>query len=159
MPLWGTRDSFAIANTVAVNNLVATTTVTGTNTAFTTTLDVGDTIVIQGTRSKVASITNATSLVISTAWSGSNVSSANATGQDTPKYLPEYDISSNLIFGVSNAEAFVANNNANGISTPGWIRRQTYHDMHGNLRRKTEILVAMNDLTSDAPDDDTVQDS
>lgn len=159
MPLWGTRDSFAIANTVAVNNLVATTTVTGTNTAFTTTLDVGDTIVIQGTRSKVASITNATSLVISTAWSGSNQSGVTATGQDTPKYLPEYDISSNLIFGVSNAEAFVANNSSNGISTPGWIRRQTYHDMHGNLRRKTEILVAMNDLTSDAPDDTTVQDS
>ena len=159
MPLWGTRDSFAIANTIAVNNLVATTTVTGTGTAFTTEVDIGDTIVLTGTRNKVTAVTNATSLTIASAWSGANTTGATATGQDTPKYLLAADISSNLIFGVSNAEAFVANNNANGISTPGWIRRQTYHDMHGNLRRKTEILVAMNDLTSDAPDDTVVQDS
>lgn len=159
MPLWGTRDSFSVSGTVTVTNTVNTTTVTGSSTFFAANTDIGDTLVIAGKRRQIAAIASNTSLTINTEWDGANQSGVTATGQDTPKYLPASDISGNLIFGVSNAEAFVANNSSNGISTPGWIRRQTYHDMHGNLRRKTEILVAMNDLTSDAPDDTTVQDS
>ncbi|NDG31932.1 hypothetical protein EB118_17890 [bacterium] len=158
MPLWGTRDSFSITGTA--NTVNTSTTVTGNAAAvFTTELDIGDTIVINGVRRRVSAISAANSLTIDPAWATANVSGATITGQDTPKYLSVSDISGNLIFGVSNAEAFVANNTANGISTPGWIRRQTYHDMHGNLRRKTEILVAMNNLTGDAPDDATVQDT
>ena len=159
MPLWGTRDSFSVSGTIAVSNLVNTTTVTGTSTVFTANTDIGDTLVIAGKRRRISNIVSNTSLTIGDAWDGANQSGTTVTGQDTPKYLSAADISGNLIFGVSNAEAFIANNTANGISTPGWIRRQTYHDMHGNLRRKTEILVAMNDLTSDAPDDTTVQDT
>jgi len=159
MPLWGTRDSFSVSGTVTVTNTVNTTTVTGSSTFFAANTDIGDTIVIAGKRRKITAIGSNTSLTIGDAWDGANQSGVTATGQDTPKYLSVSDISGNLIFGVSNAEAFVANNTANGISTPGWIRRQTYTDMHGNLRKKTEILVAMNDLTNDAPDDTVVQDS
>ena len=159
MPLWGTRDSFSVSGTVSITNTVNTTTVTGSSTFFAANTDIGDTLVIAGKRRQIAAIASNTSLTINTEWDGANQSGVTATGQDTPKYLLAADISGNLIFGVSNAEAFIANNTSNGISTPGWIRRQTYHDMHGNLRRKTEILVAMNDLTNDAPDDTTVQDS
>jgi hypothetical protein len=159
MPLWGTRDSFSVSGTVTVTNTVNTTTVTGSSTFFAANTDIGDAIVIAGKRRKITAIASNTSLTIGDAWDGANQSGVTATGQDIPKYLTVGDVSGNLIFGVSNAEAFIANNTSNGISTPGWIRRQTYHDMHGNLRRKTEILVAMNDLTSDAPDDATVQDS
>ncbi|NBW58348.1 hypothetical protein EBR43_11340 [bacterium] len=159
MPLWGTRDSFSVSGTITVSNLVNTTTVTGTSTFFTSNTDIGDTLVIDGKRRKITAIASDTSLTIGNAWDGSNQSSVTVTGQDTPKYLSVSDISGNLIFGVSNAEAFIANNIANGISTPGWIRHQAYTDMHGNARKKTEILVAMNDLTSDAPDDTVVKDS
>lgn len=157
MPLWGTRDSFSVAGTVAVTN--SSTTVTGTSTFFTANTDIGDAIVIDGKRRKITAIASNTTLTIGDAWDNANASGLTVTGQDIPKYLPASDVSGNLIFGVSNAEAFIANNTANGISTPGWIRRQTYTDMHGRLRRKTEILVAMNDLTNDAPDDTVVQDT
>ena len=159
MPLWGTRDSFSLTGTVAVTNTVNDTIVVGTGTAFTTELDIGDTIIINANRRKVVAIANNTYLTIDPLWNHANVSGGTATGQDTPKYLVSADVSGNLIFGVSNSESFVANNNANGISTPGWIRHKTYTDMHGNARKKTEIIVAMTNLTSDAPDDTVVQDS
>ncbi|NBX98131.1 hypothetical protein EB118_17455 [bacterium] len=159
MPLWGTRDSFSITGTVAVTNTINDTWVVGTGTAFTTEVNIGDTLVIAGIRRKVVSVSNNTYLNIDPVWTAANQSGATITGQDTPKYLYATDVSGNLIFGVSNAESFIANNNANGISTPGWIRHKRYTDMHGNARKKTEIIVAMTNLTSDAPDDDTVQDT
>lgn len=159
MPLWGTRDSFSLTGTVVVTNTVNDTTVVGTGTAFTTELNIGDTIIINANRRKVVAIANNTYLTIDPLWNHANVSGGTATGQDTPKYLVSADVSGNLIFGVSNSESFVANNNANGISTPGWIRHVRYTDVHGNARKKTEIIVAMNDLTSDAPDDTIVQDT
>ena len=52
MALWGTRDSFAITGTVSVAN--GSTTVTGNaNTVFTTQLNIGDALVINGKRRKV----------------------------------------------------------------------------------------------------------
>lgn len=161
MALWGLRDSFSISGTVAVVNTGSLSTyVIGTSTSFTANLEIGDSIQFPGgKRRKVTSIANDTYLVINTAWDGANLTGATITGQDSPKYVPGDEISGNLIFGVSNTEAALANNTSNGIYTPGWIRRQYYEDMHGNLRRKTEILVAVNTLTSDAADDNVVQDS
>lgn len=160
MALWGTRDSFAIANTVSVSNTVDTSTVTGTNTAFTTEIDIGDTLVIDGKRRKVTAIANATSLTIGTAWDGANQSGATITGQDTPKYVTAAEIAANNIIGVDDTEAALAANKARGINTPGWMKYVTYTDMHGNTRYKTEPLVVMSAaVTSDAPDDDIAADS
>ena len=161
MSLWGTRDSFSISGTIAVVNTGSLSTyVIGTSTAFTSNLEVGDSIQFPGgKRRQITSIANDTYLVINTAWDGANLTGATITGQDSPKYVLGSEISGNLIFGVTNTEAALANNTANGISTPGWIRRQYYSDMHGNLRKQTEVLVSMNNLTSDAADDDVVQDT
>ena len=38
----------------------------------------------------------------------------------------------------------------------GWVGINTYTDMHGNFRVKTETLVAMSSLTGDQKTDDTV---
>ena len=54
MALWGTRDSFSITGTANVSNAVATTTVTGTGTAFDTEVNIGDALVIAGKRRKVS---------------------------------------------------------------------------------------------------------
>ena len=144
MALWGTRDSFAITGTIAAVNTSST--VTGTNTTFTTTLEVGDGLVINGKRRKVTEITSNTVLTIDTAWNVANTSNTTITGQDLPKY-------------VSTAE-IVANNRIRGLSTPGWNNYVTYTDMHGATRHKTEPLIVISGgLSGDAPDDTVAEDS
>ena len=159
MALWGTRDSFAITGTVSVAN--TTTTVTGNaNTVFTTQLNVGDTLVINGKRRRVNAISAANNLTIGTAWDTANVSAGTITGQDTPIYVSAEEISSNNIVGIDNTEAGVANNRIRGLSTPGWNKYVTYSDMHGRTRHKTEPLIVISGgLTSDAPDDTVAEDS
>ena len=159
MALWGTRDSFAITGTVSVAN--TTTTVTGdANTVFTTQLNVGDTLVINGRRRRVNAISAANNLTIGTAWNTANVSAGTITGQDTPIYVSAEEISSNNIVGIDNTEAGVANNRIRGLSTPGWNKYVTYTDMHGTTRHKTEPLIVISGgLSGDAPDDTVAEDS
>ena len=160
MALWGTRDSFAVTGTANVSNAVATTTVTGTGTAFDTEVNIGDALVIDGKRRKVAAVGSATSITIATAWDGANQTGATITGQDVPKYVTAAEVASNNIIGVDDTEATLAANKARGINTPGWTKFVTYTDMHGTTRYKTEPLVVMSSaVTSDAPDDTIAADS
>ncbi len=160
MALWGTRDSYAITGTANVSNSVATTTVSGTGTAFTTEVDIGDALVIDGKRRKVTEIGSATSITIGDAWDGANQTGATITGQDIPKYVTVAEVSSNNIIGVDDTEATLAANKARGINTPGWTKYVTYTDMHGTTRYKTEPLVVMSAATTgDAPDDSVAADS
>lgn len=161
MALWGTRDSFSVTGTVDVSNTVNTTTVTGdANTVFTTELQIGDALVIDGKRRKVSAISAANSLTIGTAWDGANQTGATITGQDVPKYVTAAEVASNNIIGVDDTEATLAANKARGINTPGWTKFVTYTDMHGTTRYKTEPLVVMSSaVTSDAPDDTIAADS
>ena len=158
MALWGTRDSFAITGTIAAVNTSST--VTGTNTTFTTTLDVGDGLVINGKRRKITAITSNTVLTIDTAWDVANVSGVTITGQDLPKSSPTADIVANNIIGIDTTEAGIANNRIRGLSTPGWNNYVTYTDMHSGTRHKTETLVVLSgSMSGDAPDDTVAEDS
>ena len=160
MALWGTRDSFSITGTANVSNAVATTTVTGTGTAFDTEVNIGDALVIAGKRRKVTDIGSATSITIGTAWDGANQTGATITGQDIPKYVTAAEVAANNIIGVDDTEAQLAANKARGITTPGWTKYVTYTDMHGTTRYKTEVLVVMSSATTgDAPDDSVAADS
>jgi hypothetical protein len=149
MPLWGKRDSFAITGTVSVND--TETTVTGSGTAFTTELDIGDMITISGSKYKVVAITDNETLTISPAFDGTNVSGGTITGQDTPKYLLPAD--GRNTFGVDVTEAQVNTRDA------GWVKRNTYTDIHGRSRDKREVLVALSSISSDAADDTVYPDS
>ena len=159
MALWGTRDSFAITGTVSVAN--GSTTVTGNaNTVFTTQLNIGDALVINGKRRKVTGIASANTLTIDTAWDAANVSAGTITGQDTPAYVPTAEIVANNIIGIDTTEAGIANNRIRGLSTPGWNKYVTYTDMHSRTRHKTETLVVLGaGVSSDAPDDTVAEDS
>ena len=158
MATWGLRDSFAIAGTIAAVNTSAT--ITGTNTTFTTTLEVGDGLVINGKRRKVVGITSNTVLTMDTAWNVANVSGVTIIGQDTPKYVPTADLVANNIIGIDTTEAGIANNRIRGLSTPGWNNYVTYTDMHGTTRNKTETLVVLSgSMSGDAPDDTVAEDS
>ena len=159
MALWGTRDSFAITGTISVAN--NSTTVTGNASAvFTTEINIGDALVINGKRRKVTEISSANTLTIDTAWDTANVSAQTITGQDTPVYVTTSEIVANNIIGVDTTEAGVAANKARGINTPGWTKYVTYTDMHSVTRYKVEPLVVMGSgVSSDAPDDSVAADS
>ncbi len=160
MALWGTRDSYSITGTANVSNSVATTTVTGTGTAFDTEVNIGDALVIAGKRRQVGAIGSATSITINTAYDGANQTGATITGQDIPKYVTAAEVEANNIIGVDDTEAALAANKARGINTPGWTKYVTYTDMHGTTRHKAEVLVVMSAATTgDAPDDSVAADS
>ena len=54
-----------------------------------------------------------------------------------------------VVVGVDQTEAGVAATTAYAVAHAGWVGIQTYTDMHGNLRVKSETLVAMSGITSD----------
>ena len=65
------------------------------------------------------------------------------------------------IYGVDNAEQTVVNGktgDARKYAAPhaGWVGINTYMDMHGKLRVKTETLVAINIASGDQNTDDTI---
>lgn len=64
-----------------------------------------------------------------------------------------------ITYGVDAVEENVASNKAKGMQHAGWVRRVTYTDAQGNVRNKTETLVAMGSMTGDAADDSVVADA
>ena len=156
MALWGSRDTFTLTGTAFANSTVNTSILTGTGTVFSTELEVGDTIVVNGVTRKVTAIASNTSLTFEPAWTAANVAGT-VTGQDTPKYLAANSATvqssqfanTTLLYGV---DANEAGPGAQGEA--GWTLANIYTDMHGNARRKSENLIAMNSITGD--DEDTV---
>ena len=68
------------------------------------------------------------------------------------------------IFGVDNNEQGIVNGksgDARKYAPPhaGWVGISTHMDMHGNLRVKTETLVALNIASGDQSDDTIFADS
>ena len=153
MALWGNKDTFTVTGTAFANSTVNTTILTGTSTVFTTELEVGETFVLAGTRRKIVGITSNTVLTFEPAWTAANVAGT-VTGQDTPKFLAANSATvqssqfanTTYTFGVDTNEATAYN------EMPGWVFTNTYTDMHGNARRKSEVLIAMPSITGDAED-------
>ena len=153
MALWGSRDTFTIVGTARANSTVDTTTLIGVGTAFTANLEVGETFVLSGTTRKITAIANATHLTFEPAWTAANTAGA-VTAQDTPKWLAANSATvqssqfagTQDIFGVDATEAVAETTDA------GWIFVNEYTDMHGNPRKKNEVLVAMASITGDAED-------
>jgi len=81
-----------------------------------------------------------------------------------PKNLAEGEFqgtAGKAIYGVDNAEQTVVNGktgDARKYAAPhaGWVGINTYMDMHGNLRVKTETLVAINIASGDQNTDDSI---
>ena len=81
-----------------------------------------------------------------------------------PKNLAEGEFqgtAGKAIYGVDNAEQTVVNGktgDARKYAAPhaGWVGINTYMEMHGNLRVKTETLVAINIASGDQNTDDTI---
>ena len=168
MALWGKADSLFSPGTIAVDYTAKTITGTGTSfgaagisTGTVITIGVGATFgqaVISGvTSERLVSIATTQYL------SGAVITGVAYTLSQKPIYTLEdtnYDLTpttstglSNYIYGVDEYEA--AANAATGskykAAHAGWVGIHTYVDMHGNLRVKSETLVAMSGISSNTP--------
>jgi hypothetical protein len=148
MALWGNKDALALTGTVSTTNTSAT--VTGSGTVFPTEVQVGDVIRVNSTYAKVTGITSNTVLTISPAWAIANTSGVSATLKQAPKHLAAGSDATvqNVanIYGVDTTEAVAETTN------PGWIYVNEYTDMHGNPRKKNEVLAAIGSITTDDED-------
>jgi hypothetical protein len=154
MALWGTADSLYSIGTVTVN--YAAKTITGSGTSFTASgISVGDVITIGagGTfgSAVISNITSNTLISIATTQylSGATISGSPYLISEKPVYTLEdsgYQYNANpkhVVYGVDTDEISVSDR---GIHA-GWVGIQTYVDMHGTLRVKSETLVAMSEIT------------
>ena len=81
-----------------------------------------------------------------------------------PKFTARHegmDSSNFTMYGVDTTEQSVANNASSQYAPAhaGYVGIRTYMDMHGNLRVKTETIVACSSITGDASDDTILPDS
>jgi hypothetical protein len=171
MALWGTADSLYSVGTVTVN--YAAKTITGSGTSFTAAgISTGDVITIGagGTfgSAVISGITSDRLISIATTQylTGVAIAGVAYTLSEKPVYvLEDSNYSSNVVgltttipthsvYGVDQYEIGLLTPGASGIATQyggihaGWVGVQTYIDMHGNLRVKSETLVAMSEITS-----------
>ena len=149
MSAWGNKDDVASPGTVTVTG---GTTVTGTGTFFANNFSVGQMVAVTDSGSSViVSIANSSVMTVSP--SITNVSGKAYTVSEKPVSLVSGDTTTDadLVFGVSVAEQGVATANTHHA---GWVKiGDRYTDSDGNVRQKTEVLVAMSTITGDADDD------
>lgn len=164
MALWGKSDSLYSAGTVDVD--YANKTVTGTATSFTAAgISVGDviTIGVGGTfgSAVISGISSDTLISIATTQylTGEAITGIGYSISERPIYtLEDSNYSSNTVgvtttvpahyvYGVDINEAGAAQGTQYAVTHAGWVGVHTYVDMHGNLRVKSETLVAMSEIT------------
>ena len=81
------------------------------------------------------------------------------TAADEPKFtsqLENMDTSNRTVYGVDETELANAATTQYAVAHGGWVGIVTYTDMHGNLRVKSETLVAIGITGLDQADDDTI---
>jgi hypothetical protein len=149
MALWGKRDDVYSPGTVTVN--YTNKTITGSGTSFLA-ASVGDVISIGAGntfgQAVIREITSETIISIATTQylSGAAISGQEYTLSQKPKYtLNDSNWGVNDIYGVDENEIVSSTLEP---SHTGWVGVHTYIDNHGNLRRKTEVLVAMSGITT-----------
>ena len=172
MSLWGKSESLLAGSGTVVINL-STKAVTGTNSTFSDAM-VGKVITVgaAGTcgEAVIASRSSATAIsVASTQFlvpdGSGNITGVAYTVTEKPiSTLGDINYGVTEIYGVDTTEQTVANaasGEARKYAPPhaGWVGIQTYNDMHGNFRVKTETLVASSSITGDADDDAKLPDS
>ena len=173
MSLWGNSDNVTSRGTVSLDYSTGQVTgnAGGTGTQFGTvgaakTGDVirfglvgsggtyfGDAVITGITSARVLTIGSTAGL------SGAAIASTSFFVSELPKssvvdptYSERSTAADRRVYGIDNArsEAFDGVNTAFRTSGAGWVGVTTYTDMHGNLRVKSETLVAMSGITTGA---------
>ena len=162
MALWGNNDAVGSGGTVSLN--YATGVVIGSGTTFgqTGAAQEGD-VIRFGDRAGtyfgdavIVSIAGTESLTIgSTAGlSGASIAGTSFNVSQLPKYTvldshyseAAYGTEDAYVYGVNSGGADTAQNTQYQLSHVGWVGVTTYNDNQGNLRVKSETLVAMSGI-------------
>lgn len=161
MALWGTADSIISTGTVTVD--YANKTITGSGTSFTA-ATVGSVITVGtgGTfgEAVISGITSDTFISIAStdALSGAAIAGVAYTMSQKPVYVLQdsnYSIidktsSTNAVYGVDVNETASNVTTQYAVTHSGWVGIKTYVDAQGNLRVKSETLVAFSGITTGA---------
>ena len=159
MTLWGTKDTVYSTGNVSVNVTTGVVTRAGGTIAWTEAngVKVGQVITVDGTAEGVIKSIdtptgNSAQLTITTEHlPSSNISNKGYVISEKPKStLFDSKYSAGDIFGVDEGEVGVAKTTAYSVTHGGWVGITSYTDQHGNLRVKTETLVAMSSISGDA---------
>jgi len=158
MTLWGNKDTVYSTGNVNVNVTTGVVSKQSGSIAWTAGngVKVGQVITVDGTSEGVIqSIDSATQLTINTEYlPSSNISNKTYVISEKPKStLFDSKYSAGDVFGVDSTEVGVARTTAYAVTHGGWVGITSYTDQHGNLRVKTETLVAMSSISGDAADD------
>tara|TARA_R100001460_G_scaffold17961_1_gene38220 strand:- start:419 stop:964 length:546 start_codon:yes stop_codon:yes gene_type:complete len=170
MALWGNNDNVLVANAGIITASGFNGAVTGSGTTFTN-YSVGQTLTVgagqTGGFGVITEITSDTAMVVTTSSMGEFVSPYVNSGVGTQTFIvgerpvsnivdPEFAPSSSnaqrdytsVVYGVNESIQSARDGSQFQPSHAGWVGVQTYMDTHGNLRVKTETLVAMSGITS-----------
>ena len=161
MALWGNNDNIQTFGTVSLYG----NTVTGTGTTFSTDIEVGQ-VIRFGVRGGVgtyygdAVVVGITSDLVLTVGSTAGLAPALYGAGSTSYYvseLPKYTVLdskySENTYGTEDSLVYGISTDTSGsyhVGHQGWVGVTTYIDMHGNLRVKSETLVAMSGIQTGA---------
>ena len=159
MALWGNNDNIQTFGTVSLSG----NTVTGTGTTFSTDIEVGQ-VIRFGVRGGVgtyygdAVVVGVTSDLVLTIGSTAGLAPALYGAGSTSYYvseLPKYTVLdskfSEASWGTEDSLVYGISTDTSGsyhVAHQGWVGVTTYMDMHGNLRVKSEVLVAASGITT-----------
>jgi len=167
MALWGNNDNVGSGGTVSLN--YSTLVVTGSGTTFGNTgaAKTGD-VIRFGFRGNggtyfgdavIVGIASTTQLTIGSTvgLSGGAIAGTSFYVSELPKYTvrdssyseASWGTNDKLVYGISTDSASVPTA-YQGFTHQGWVGITTYYDNQGNLRVKSEVLVAMSGITTGA---------
>jgi hypothetical protein len=161
MSAWGNKDDIASPGRVDLTGLTVANT-GGTATFFANNFSVGQVINIVGAGSAVIGAIageGSLTLISNTEITVGSVANAEYSVSEKPVVIVEGDgtVLATDVYGVDTTEAGVATAN---VAHAGWVLKgEKYTDADGNLRQKSEVLVAMSTITGDADDDANFPDS
>lgn len=164
MALWGNNDAVGAGGTVTLDYSTGVVTGSGTTFGETGAAQEGD-VIRFGSRSGtyygdavIISIASTTSLTIGSTVGLSGVAIAGTSFQvsQLPKYTvldskyseASWGTEDSYVYGVADGGIAAAQGTSYALTHEGWVGVTTYNDNEGNLRVKTETLVAMSGITT-----------
>ena len=174
MTLWGNKDTVYSTGKVNCSSAGVVTKQSGSIDFTSNNVAVGQVLTLatdgngagQGIIKSIDSATQITLTKLDNISASSTFSDVDYEIRETPVYEvnnpTQFGI--NQVFGVDEAEVQTANaasGEARKYAPPhaGWVGITTYTDTHGNLRVKSEVLVASSTITGDSDDDTILPDS
>ena len=159
MPLWGIKDTVYSTGKVNVTTAGVVTKHSGAGLDFTASCKVGMVVTLADDgagQGVIKSIDSATQLTLTNLDLPGAFTNVDYEIRETPvAEVKGGSFAVNQVFGVSVAEQqeTVDDNSQYHPAHSGWVGISTHMDMHGNLRVKTETLVALNITSADQSDD------